>query len=263
MATKAQIDANRQNAQKSTGPRTDQGKAASSQNALKHGLCTSEAVIHGENRGDFDLHREAFLAEWRPVGVTESMLAERIVSLSWRLRRAELMQNQATDCMILPDVVGETDSELNECYSKAYGISPDDPGASQEYLPLGRIATKRWSDNPRLIERLFMHERRIESSLHRTMKLLKKLQLMRIIEQADAAERQSAARTQPAHDREGDLKKQSQFAPALMGTKSCSGKDYDDKPPAGLRGNEANQTQFERPMMPAHKGVKDKTSRAG
>ena len=76
MATKAQIKANKQNSQKSTGPRTAEGKAAVSQNAVKHGLFAHEALIHGESQADFDLHREAFLAEWRPVGPTESMMAE-------------------------------------------------------------------------------------------------------------------------------------------------------------------------------------------
>jgi len=68
MATKAQIDANRQNSKKSTGPKTAAGKAAVSQNAVKHGLFAHEAVIHGESQADFDLHREAFLAEYRPEG---------------------------------------------------------------------------------------------------------------------------------------------------------------------------------------------------
>ena len=49
MATEKQIQANRNNAKKSTGPRTEQGKAASSQNALKHGLLARDAVLPGED----------------------------------------------------------------------------------------------------------------------------------------------------------------------------------------------------------------------
>ena len=62
MATQAQIDANRQNAQKSTGPRTAEGKAAASQNAFKHGLFVKKAVIRDESQDEYDRHREALLA---------------------------------------------------------------------------------------------------------------------------------------------------------------------------------------------------------
>ncbi len=93
MATKAQTSANRVNSQKSTGPQTPEGKAVVSQNAVKHGLFADETVINGEDQAAFDLRREAMLGEMWPVGVMESMLAERIVSLSWRLQRTERMQN--------------------------------------------------------------------------------------------------------------------------------------------------------------------------
>ena len=242
MATEAQITANRRNSQKSTGPKTAEGKDAVSQNALKHGLFAHEAVIQGEIQADFELHREALLAEWRPVGPTESMLAERIVSLSWRVLRAERMQNQATDCMILRQVADGKDSKLKQSYCQAKAISPDDPRASQEPLILGRITTKLWSNNSRLIERLFMHERRIESSLFRTMRELKRLQIMRRIEH-DATSDKSVARTRPAQAHKSDCAKQSQFAPALMGIRPLLRKDYDDTPSVGPGENKADQSQ--------------------
>ncbi|HUT45549.1 MAG TPA: hypothetical protein VMX36_04655, partial [Sedimentisphaerales bacterium] len=95
MSTKAQVKANQQNAQKSTGPQTAQGKAVVSQNAVKHGLFAAEAVIKGENPADYEAYHDQFLAELYPVGMVETMLAERFISLTWRLRRAERMQNQA------------------------------------------------------------------------------------------------------------------------------------------------------------------------
>ena len=53
MTTQAQTAANRINSQKSTGPRTAEGKAVVSQNAVKHGLLAREAVIRGEDPGEF------------------------------------------------------------------------------------------------------------------------------------------------------------------------------------------------------------------
>ena len=99
MATQAQILANRSNAQKSTGPRTPEGKAVVAQNAVKHGLTGTETVITGEDLGEFEFYRERMLEELDPVGEVEAGLAERIVGLSWRLKRAERLQAVAFDSL--------------------------------------------------------------------------------------------------------------------------------------------------------------------
>ncbi len=84
MATEA-----RTNAQKSTGPRTPEGKPKVAQNAVKYGLLARQAVITGEDGDEFDLYRDQMRAELAPVGPVELRLIERIVGLSWRLQRAE------------------------------------------------------------------------------------------------------------------------------------------------------------------------------
>jgi len=96
MATQKQINANRENSKKSTGPKTAEGKAAVSQNAVKHGLFAAGAVISGEDPAVYELYREQFFAELLPVGMVETMLAERAVGLAWRLQRAERMQSVRT-----------------------------------------------------------------------------------------------------------------------------------------------------------------------
>ena len=74
-SSQAKIVANWRNSQKSTGPHTPQGKAAVSQNALKHGLSTDRTVIKSENQADFDLHRTKLLDELAPETPIESFLA--------------------------------------------------------------------------------------------------------------------------------------------------------------------------------------------
>ena len=106
MASAAQVLANRLNAEKSTGPRTPEGKATVSQNAVKHGLLAREAVIKGEDPGEFEFYRDQMLGELAPVGSVESMLAERVVSLSWRLQRAERLQGAAFDALYEEDTAG-------------------------------------------------------------------------------------------------------------------------------------------------------------
>jgi hypothetical protein len=81
----------------------------------------------------------------------------------------------------------------------------------------------------------------MENSIHKTIRLLKKLQLMRAIEQADTAGPQSIEESPPAKRHRNNLKKQSQFASAMMGTKSCAAKDYGDRTPAPVAGNRANE----------------------
>src|SRR5579864_2662331 len=88
MATQQQIDANRRNAQKSTGPTTPEGRAAVRHNALKHGL-TAEILIPGmEDQPEFDRLCDAFETEYQPVGPTEESLLENLVAAKWRLSRA-------------------------------------------------------------------------------------------------------------------------------------------------------------------------------
>jgi hypothetical protein len=94
MTTEAQITANRSNAEKSTGPRTPEGKEKASQNSLKHGLFAREGVIRGEDWEEFEMHREMLLEELAPNGPLEGMLAARVVDLTWRLQRAGQNQNE-------------------------------------------------------------------------------------------------------------------------------------------------------------------------
>ena len=103
MATEAASHANRANAQKSTGPRTPEGKEKASQNALKHGLFAREAVIRGEDEDEFEMHRESLLDQLMPRAPLEEILADRIVDLSWRLKRAAQDQRRCL-CGVVREV---------------------------------------------------------------------------------------------------------------------------------------------------------------
>ena len=87
MATERQIAANRLNAQRCTGPKTPEGKAAVSRNAVTHGLTSYSGLLPGEKLEDFSDLRARVLAELAPDSAIEIELAERIASLLWRLRR--------------------------------------------------------------------------------------------------------------------------------------------------------------------------------
>jgi hypothetical protein len=87
MTTLANRTANQWNAQHSTGPKTDAGKAVARMNALAHGLRAAGPVIPGEEPVVWEAFRDAVVADLNPVGVFEQELADRVASLAWRLRR--------------------------------------------------------------------------------------------------------------------------------------------------------------------------------
>ena len=91
------------------------------------------------------------------------------------------------------------------------GRPSKNPRDAPEYLALGRIAKRDWS-NSRLIKRLFEYERRIENSLYKALGKLGEVQRMRRMAETDAAEVQRRAQA----DAEADSTKQSQSTTAKL-----------------------------------------------
>src|SRR6266704_1645777 len=88
MTSLRQLDANRLNALRSTGPRTENGKQQSRRNALRHGF-TAETVIEPlECPEEYRAFEEAIVSEYMPQTPVERELVHRLASLFWRLRRA-------------------------------------------------------------------------------------------------------------------------------------------------------------------------------
>jgi hypothetical protein len=84
--------ASRINGAKSRGPKTAAGKARSSRNALKHGLCARAMLLADENAAAFAAFEKALLAELAPEGAMQAVLARQIVSAAWRLARADRIE---------------------------------------------------------------------------------------------------------------------------------------------------------------------------
>jgi hypothetical protein len=185
MATTAQIQANRSNAQKSTGPRTAEGKERASQNAVKHGLLAREAVIVGEDPAEFEMYREGMLQTLGPVGPVEAMLAERVVGLSWRLRRAERLQNIAFAALDEGEPTELLEARLNE-WKQHKGSERDRSvcGVLDENTALGKAVVADFAE-ARVLDRMLMYERRIESSLYRTMAELRREREARVAADAE------------------------------------------------------------------------------
>jgi len=96
MISQKQLEANKRNALKGTGPRTPEGKAIVARNPIKHGLLSRLDVLPGfENREDWERHMEETVASLAPEGYIEEELAERVALVLWRLGRTARYEREA------------------------------------------------------------------------------------------------------------------------------------------------------------------------
>jgi hypothetical protein len=104
MTTLNQIEANRRNAQRSTGPSTESGRATSAANALKHGLAAEKYLLRDEDKAEFDALHEALRVTWQPATPYEEILVLRIAMSHWRLDRALRAEAGMFDFSSLADI---------------------------------------------------------------------------------------------------------------------------------------------------------------
>jgi hypothetical protein len=92
MSTPQQIEANRQNAQLSTGPRTDEGKQRSSQNATRHGFTGQTLIITDAEKEAYEAHVQGFYAEYSPACHVETNLVQQLADLHWSIQQIFVQQ---------------------------------------------------------------------------------------------------------------------------------------------------------------------------
>ena len=93
MTSFRQIQANRRNAQLSTGPVTEEGKRSSRRNAVRHGLAAETVIDSLEDAEDYAAFEMAVTADYDAQSAVERELVLRLASLLWRLRRATAIES--------------------------------------------------------------------------------------------------------------------------------------------------------------------------
>jgi hypothetical protein len=92
MTSFRQIEANRRNAIRNTGPRTEEGKRQTRRNAVRHGLCAETVIESVEDIEDYKAFEAAVIADYDAQTAVERELLLRLASLLWRLRRATAIE---------------------------------------------------------------------------------------------------------------------------------------------------------------------------
>jgi hypothetical protein len=127
MATESQINANRENAKASTGPKTEEGKAKSSRNNTKFGLFATNNCVQPEEKEDYENFSTALWTTLAPADSVEEVTAAEFVRNAWRLRR----------CAMAEETLGEIVARFQASQNKARGTDHPaaDPMIYPTYLP--------------------------------------------------------------------------------------------------------------------------------
>ena len=184
MTSDKQLHANRANATRSTGPRSQAGRARSRLNSRKHGLTAKMLIIVGEHADDFDQLRAELMAEHDPQSVLETELVERLAGILWRLRRVPSFEAAILDTrhqqvwnqkyQFLPEGESEEKKELDE-----------EEADWERSVDLGvALMDGRYGDTLGRIER---HETSLMNALTKTLQTLLLLQHDRANSNGDSA----------------------------------------------------------------------------
>jgi hypothetical protein len=122
MTTPNKQAANAQNAKLSTGPRTDEGKAASSRNALKHGLTAKEVVVEPGREAEFEAYRDDLSQDLGPEGAAEMELFNRAVHAGWNLHRIREIESAMMREGILDPLLDESETRTLDRMLRYYSL---------------------------------------------------------------------------------------------------------------------------------------------
>ena len=161
MTSEKKIEANRLNAQRSTGPRSEEGKARVSRNPMRHGLCSRDVLLAQEDAGEFAELLRQFVADLQPRDLLERIAVDRIAGEYWRLGRASRLERDWMEAAM------EEEAGLIE------GLFKDEDPAAVPSLRLGDAVKHDFCEG--LFDRLRRYEGRLDRSLGRQLAELAKL----------------------------------------------------------------------------------------
>jgi hypothetical protein len=156
MSTAAQIEANRANAQLSTGPKTEAGKAASSSNALSTGLTSTKLYVRPEDQGHFNELKAGLMTSFQPSGTYENHLFDLILHAAWNVTRCITLQAEL-----------QNEANLNAGIDNLLDLL-DDKERTRKFDCLLRYQKMHEANQRRAVNEL----RRVQTEAHRRIETL-------------------------------------------------------------------------------------------
>jgi hypothetical protein len=172
MISDQQLEANRSNAQQSTGAKTEAGRKRSRMNALRHGLTGQVTTMTEEDRAAHDTFSKALMKDLTPEGAMETQLAQRIATDSWRLNRASAIEDNLF-------AVGLFANEGKLC-------------PENEQIDAALTTARVFTLESKHLQLLTLYEQRISRAVQKNLALLKSLQAERQVRH-EAAMKEAAA----------------------------------------------------------------------
>ncbi|HEY3838704.1 MAG TPA: hypothetical protein VGL72_19135 [Bryobacteraceae bacterium] len=191
MISDKQLEANQANSQKSTGPRTEEGKKRSALNATRHGLTGQVVVLPNEDLEAFNVFTREIVASLKPEDAHEIKLAGIYAGTLWRIQRAAAAEDTMYTLGLMEDVAGNLKIENPEAHNAA------------SYAKTFRGQSETFS-------RISLYTQRLVNQAEKLLKQLKEVQAER--RERERSEMNEAVRAYKFH-----LMKQQEFDPAKNG----------------------------------------------
>jgi hypothetical protein len=151
------VAANRANAQLSTGPRTEAGKAKSSLNAVKTGLTGRTVLLPSEDVKQYQAHVRDFQEELQPVGALETIVVQSLADTQWRLNRIPSLESGILALgrkRCDPDLFAEEkDPQVREVLLQAHVFNTEAQPLKNLYLQESRLR-RQYANDIKELERL-------------------------------------------------------------------------------------------------------------
>ncbi len=159
MISEKQLEANRRNAQRSTGPRTGEGKKVSALNARRHNLTGQVTAMTEADRIMHDAFSAAIVESLAPEGAMETQLAQRIATDSWRLNRISAVEDNL--------------------FALGHNAKSDETETEDAEIHAALTAAKLFKAESKQLQLLTLYEQRINRNIQKNMSMLQALQSAR------------------------------------------------------------------------------------
>ena len=159
MISEKQLEANRRNAQRSTGPKTEEGKKVSALNGRRHNLTGQVTAMTDADRIMHDAFSASIVESLAPEGAMETQLAQRIATDSWRLNRISAVEDNL--------------------FALGHNAKSDDTETEDLEIHAALTAAKVFKDESKELQLLTLYEQRINRNLQKNLATLQALQATR------------------------------------------------------------------------------------